>query len=107
MFLSNPSSHIPPSSDIWDTAGQERFNSMHASYYYRANACIMVFDVTRKVCVHALLTGRRDTGHWEEGHRTLGGGTPTLHTASSLDGDWGRGTITPWLYLCVMRSYVL
>jgi hypothetical protein len=35
--------------DIWDTAGQERFNSMHASYYYRAHACIMVFDVTRKV----------------------------------------------------------
>jgi GTPase SAR1 family protein len=35
--------------DIWDTAGQERFNSMHSSYYYRANACIMVFDVTRKV----------------------------------------------------------
>jgi hypothetical protein len=23
--------------DIWDTAGQERFNSMHASYYYRAH----------------------------------------------------------------------
>ncbi len=22
---------------------------MHASYYYRAHACIMVFDVTRKV----------------------------------------------------------
>ena len=36
-------------SDIWDTAGQERFNSMHSSYYYRANECIMVFDVTRKV----------------------------------------------------------
>lgn len=34
---------------------------MHASYYYRAHACIMVFDVTRKVCVQgshaALLTG--------------------------------------------------
>jgi Rab-like protein 2 len=35
--------------DIWDTAGQERFNSMHSSYYYRAHACIMVFDVTRKI----------------------------------------------------------
>jgi GTPase SAR1 family protein len=39
--------HLP--ADIWDTAGQERFNSMHSSYYYRAHACIMVFDVTRKV----------------------------------------------------------
>lgn len=35
--------------DFWDTAGQERFASMHASYYYKAHACILVFDVTRKV----------------------------------------------------------
>lgn len=35
--------------DFWDTAGQERFNSMHPSYYYKAHACIMVFDVTRKI----------------------------------------------------------
>ncbi len=30
-------------------AGQERFNTMHASYYAGAHACILVFDVTRKV----------------------------------------------------------
>ena len=36
------------SADIWDTAGQERFNKMHPAYYHRANACILVFDVTRK-----------------------------------------------------------
>ena len=35
--------------DFWDTAGQERFASMHPSYYYRAHACVLVFDVTRKV----------------------------------------------------------
>lgn len=34
--------------DIWDTAGQECFNSLHASYYFGAQACILVFDVTRK-----------------------------------------------------------
>ena len=34
--------------DFWDTAGQERFNKMHPSYYFQANACILVFDVTRK-----------------------------------------------------------
>ena len=34
--------------DFWDTAGQERFASMHPSYYYRAHACILCFDVTRK-----------------------------------------------------------
>lgn len=30
--------------DFWDTAGQERFASMHPSYYYRANACILVSE---------------------------------------------------------------
>lgn len=31
-----------PIADFWDTAGQERFQSMHASYYHKAHACIMV-----------------------------------------------------------------
>ena len=35
--------------DFWDTAGQERFNSMHPSYYHGAHACIMCFDITRKI----------------------------------------------------------
>lgn len=35
--------------DFWDTAGQERFQSMHPSYYHKAHACIMVFDVQRKI----------------------------------------------------------
>ncbi|XP_030664655.1 rab-like protein 2A, partial [Nomascus leucogenys] len=30
--------------DFWDTAGQERFQSMRASYYHKAHACIMVRD---------------------------------------------------------------
>lgn len=30
--------------DFWDTAGQERFRGMHASYYHKAHACIMVRD---------------------------------------------------------------
>jgi Rab-like protein 2 len=34
--------------DFWDTAGREKFNSVHSAYYYQANACILVFDVTRK-----------------------------------------------------------
>lgn len=34
--------------DLWDTAGQEKFNSMHSSYYYKADVCILVFDVTRR-----------------------------------------------------------
>jgi Rab-like protein 2 len=35
--------------DFWDTAGQERFASMHPSYYHRADACILVFDIMRKI----------------------------------------------------------
>jgi len=35
---------------------QERFASMHASYYYKAHACILVFDVTRKVTYTNLAT---------------------------------------------------
>uniref|UniRef100_H2RD86 RAB, member of RAS onco family like 2A n=2 Tax=Pan troglodytes TaxID=9598 RepID=H2RD86_PANTR len=42
--------------DFWDTAGQERFQSMHASYYHKAHACIMVFDVQRKVTYRNLST---------------------------------------------------
>jgi len=35
--------------DFWDTAGQEQFDRLHPSYYFQANACILAFDVTRKV----------------------------------------------------------
>ncbi len=34
--------------EIWDTAGQEKFSSLHSSYYFNADVCIMVFDITRK-----------------------------------------------------------
>lgn len=35
--------------DFWDTAvSGEKFNSLHTAYYYQANVCILVFDVTRK-----------------------------------------------------------
>eukprot|EP00929_Paragymnodinium_shiwhaense_P061739 TRINITY_DN30860_c0_g1_i1.p1 TRINITY_DN30860_c0_g1~~TRINITY_DN30860_c0_g1_i1.p1 ORF type:complete len:224 (-),score=29.92 TRINITY_DN30860_c0_g1_i1:296-967(-) len=39
----------PWSIDFWDTAGQEQFDKLHASYYFQANACILAFDVTRKI----------------------------------------------------------
>ena len=35
--------------DFWDTAGQEQFDSLHSSYYYNAHACVLAFDITRKV----------------------------------------------------------
>lgn len=46
---SSPTKKANVAIDFWDTAGQERFASMHPSYYYKAHACVLVFDVTRKV----------------------------------------------------------
>lgn len=34
---------------IWDTAGQEIFDPLHPSYYFQCDACILIFDVTRKI----------------------------------------------------------
>ena len=34
---------------IWDTAGQERYKVMTKSYYRNARACLIVYDVTRRV----------------------------------------------------------
>jgi len=34
--------------DFYDTAGQDRFKSLHPAYYFQADVCILVFDVTRK-----------------------------------------------------------
>uniref|UniRef100_A0A7S0S4Z4 Rab-like protein 2A n=1 Tax=Chlamydomonas leiostraca TaxID=1034604 RepID=A0A7S0S4Z4_9CHLO len=66
--------------DIWDTAGQERFNSMHASYYYRAHACIMVFDVTRKVTY-------KNLEKWYEELQSYCKGIPTIVVANKIDVD--------------------
>ncbi|CAF3570322.1 unnamed protein product [Rotaria socialis] len=35
--------------EFWDTAGQEKFNNIHHSYFHQADACIMIFDATRKI----------------------------------------------------------
>ena len=34
--------------DIWDTAGQEKFRSIVKIYYQKANAALIVFDVTNR-----------------------------------------------------------
>jgi len=33
---------------VWDTAGQERFRAMAPMYYRKANAAILVYDVTKR-----------------------------------------------------------
>jgi small GTP-binding protein len=70
----------PSALGVQDTAGQERFNSMHPSYYYRAHACILVFDVTRKVTYQHLQEWYNEL----QQHRP---GLPTLVIANKIDGQ--------------------
>ncbi|XP_033077975.1 rab-like protein 2B [Trachypithecus francoisi] len=66
--------------DFWDTAGQERFQSMHASYYRKAHACIMVFDVQRKVTYKNLST-------WYMELREFRPEIPCIVVANKIDAD--------------------
>eukprot|EP00913_Durusdinium_trenchii_P009418 g8852.t1 len=50
--------------DFWDTAGQEQFLKLHASYYFQANACILAFDVTRKITYKNLETWYKEIRHY-------------------------------------------
>uniref|UniRef100_A0A8C6YI17 Rab-like protein 2B n=1 Tax=Naja naja TaxID=35670 RepID=A0A8C6YI17_NAJNA len=66
--------------DFWDTAGQERFQSMHASYYHKAHACIMVFDVQRKVTYKNLT-------NWYKELREFRPQIPCVVVANKIDAD--------------------
>eukprot|EP00928_Gymnodinium_smaydae_P079669 TRINITY_DN63537_c0_g1_i1.p1 TRINITY_DN63537_c0_g1~~TRINITY_DN63537_c0_g1_i1.p1 ORF type:complete len:225 (+),score=46.56 TRINITY_DN63537_c0_g1_i1:66-740(+) len=66
--------------DFWDTAGQEQFNKLHASYYYQANACILAFDVTRKVTYKNLQT-------WYKELRMYCPDIPVICVANKVDVD--------------------
>ncbi|XP_053318913.1 rab-like protein 2B [Spea bombifrons] len=66
--------------DFWDTAGQERFQSMHASYYHKAHACIMVFDVQRKITYRNLST-------WYQELREYRPEIPCILVANKIDAD--------------------
>ena len=63
---------------LWDTAGQERFESIHSSFFYRANAAILVFDATRKETYQ----------HLEEWHSQLiaqRGNIPVIVVVNKID----------------------
>ncbi|XP_040451376.1 rab-like protein 2B isoform X2 [Falco naumanni] len=72
--------HGPFSQDFWDTAGQERFQSMHASYYHKAHACIMVFDVQRKVTY-------KNLNSWYKELREFRPEIPCIVVANKIDAD--------------------
>ncbi|KAK2163029.1 hypothetical protein LSH36_87g06041 [Paralvinella palmiformis] len=67
--------------DFWDTAGQERFSSMHPSYYHQAHACILVFDVTRKLTYKNLPS-------WYKELREYRPEIPCLCAANKIDTDY-------------------
>uniref|UniRef100_A0A8D0L8Z5 Rab-like protein 2B n=2 Tax=Sphenodon punctatus TaxID=8508 RepID=A0A8D0L8Z5_SPHPU len=66
--------------DFWDTAGQERFQSMHASYYHKAHACIMVFDVQRKITY-------KNLNSWYKELREFRPEIPCILVANKIDAD--------------------
>ena len=46
---------------IWDTAGQERYSSTIGKYYYRgADACIIMFDVSRKAAFQNVIKWKNE-----------------------------------------------
>ncbi|XP_041355049.1 rab-like protein 2B [Gigantopelta aegis] len=68
--------------DFWDTAGQERFSNMHPSYYHQAHACIMAFDVSRKITYKHL-------PDWLKELREYRPEIPCLCAANKIDIDYG------------------
>lgn len=66
--------------DFWDTAGQERFKTLHPSYYHQANACILVFDVTRKITY-------KNLSNWHKELREHRPGIPCFCVANKIDED--------------------
>ncbi|KAL1441896.1 hypothetical protein MTO96_008212 [Rhipicephalus appendiculatus] len=66
--------------DFWDTAGQERFKTLHPSYYHHADACILVFDVTRKITY-------KNLSNWYKELREHRPAIPCLCVANKIDAD--------------------
>jgi Rab-like protein 2 len=66
--------------EIWDTAGQECFQSLHPSYYFGAHACILVFDVTRKITYQHLK-------QWYVEMRSACPNIPCILIANKIDVD--------------------
>jgi len=67
--------------DFWDTAGQERFNEMHPSYYHQAHACLLVFDITRKITYKHLSTWLKELREYREK-------IPCIVVANKIDMDY-------------------
>ena len=42
--------------EIWDTAGQETYLSITRTYYRNTNACLLVYDITRRESFNHIVT---------------------------------------------------
>ena len=67
--------------DFWDTAGQERFSTMHPTYYHQAHACVLVFDVTRKITY-------KNLSNWYKELRQHRPDIPCVLVANKIDGEY-------------------
>lgn len=76
-----PGSTLHSESPYQDTAGQERFNNLHPSYFYKAHACVMAFDVTRKVTY-------KNLDRWYAELQEYCPGIPTIVVANKIDVDY-------------------
>jgi len=76
---------------FWDTAGQEKFNKLHPSYYYQAHACILVFDVTRKLTY-------KNLERWYQELQEYCEGIPTFVVANKIDIDYKVGLLSEFFF---------
>lgn len=70
----------PVEVDFWDTAGQERFSNIHPSYYHNAMACILVFDISRKITY-------KNLSEWYKELRSYRPDIPVIVVANKIDID--------------------
>lgn len=56
---------------IWDTAGQERFSQMMGTYYRKAKAAVLVYDVSDKSSFKAVESWRQELETHGESDTTL------------------------------------
>jgi Rab-like protein 2 len=76
--------------DIWDTAGQEVFDNIHPTYYFEANAALLVFDTTRKLTY-------KNCMKWYNEFRNHCPSTPCIVVGNKIDMN----------KKCVERKYAL
>ncbi|ORZ40900.1 putative RTW [Catenaria anguillulae PL171] len=74
----HPTTGEPLHIDFYDTAGQERFASMHPGYYHGAHACLLCFDLSRKITY-------KNLDNWYRELRQYRPNIPVIVLANKID----------------------